>query len=117
MFRKKGTKLEKSLMATGVDLDFNLGKCLLSKMIEHGMGNENIEIEVNQVYEFEIYRKGYVKDEYTGNFLAYVARRYSESNRWDVAVVIIPNDGSFPYSIKEVVHSRYDLFGKLVERV
>ncbi len=55
MFRKKGTKLEKSLMATGVDLDFNLGKCLLSKMIEHGMGNENIEIEVNQVYEFEIY--------------------------------------------------------------
>ncbi len=111
MFRKKGAKLEKSLIDAGVDTGGNLGRTLLAKMVEHGMGNENIEIEVNQVYEFEIYRKGYVKDEYANNFLAYISR-HNKSNLWDVAVVIIPNDGSFPYSIKEVVHSKYDLFGK-----
>jgi len=119
MFRKKGVKLEKALVDAGVNLDFNLGKCLLSKMIEHGMGNENIEIEVDQVYEFQIYRKGSAEDDLKSvmdNFLAYINRHF-RSDLWDVTIVIDENDISLPYSNREVVHSKHDLFGKLVERV
>ena len=36
MFRKKITVLEKSFRDAGIDLSRPLGKCLLTKMLEHG---------------------------------------------------------------------------------
>ncbi len=115
MFRKKITVLEKSFRDAGIDLSRPLGKCLLTKMLEHGYRGKAIFPKRYSTHKLDIIIFGEYAEDGSEDWVGRVDL-LEDSYGW--TVMVWGKDG--PYSSKwhnQDVYSEFDLFGNRINNV